>query len=754
MAGLDPRQNLLDFQRMYDNDVKFSVAPTGACGVSHSRALLGSYDRGATLAGSLGKIGELEILNKIGGEKVGAGLRALASLSDSIRINGRGTADTLVGQGVNAVYDAVGLNSNQLNFAKNFNPQVVNRAQGQIEQIYNSVKQGKFSFESIPQIFADVQNAERLIRGIFTDNSGNPFGASYGQAHCGASPYAMDLIHYAPKYKFLFIVQFEYSQSFAGTSSYINHAFVVKSTTRPSVDFEYEDLNMYNFRTKVAKRAVYQPINMRFYDDDRNNALQFYTTYLKAMSPIANLNPDGPNAATEGYENVLLPVAPKQKQINSALGYRVRADASSIGTPGSTGIEKNFLRKVTIFHVYRQGRLMNIYNLYNPRITSLKLDDLDMSSSDGAEVEIEINFDGMFVVPGYQVQPGGGDRYSFQNINAGGLYPLGAAATNSSWNSNELDGLGLASGQSVLNLSATGATYSKSLANVSGSVKSGGSGGILDGLTGLISGITGAIGGVLGGITNAIGGVIGGVTGAIGGAIGAVTGVVGSVIGGVSNAINLGTSMIGSAVGSITGSIGSAVGAVTGMVGNAVGSVVNPLMTGISSGIAGITQPIGSIVGQATGAFNTGMSMMGSLPGQALGSLGQVSSMATGMMSSATGMMSGVTGNLTGAFTNAFPNYSSAISNAFTSSSFTGTQILGNSGGWSGTYLGGQPSTEADVFASPTGGSSGWSIIPTYSGPSTMPSVANNYGYQSGYTPTAAEIQMRQSGYSIFGIGV
>jgi hypothetical protein len=68
-------------------------------------------------------------------------------------------------------------------------------------------------------------------------------------------------------------------------------AFLTKSASRPQVEFEYEEVNMYNYRTQVAKRTIYQPMQLRFTDDVQGNTIRFFELYLKAMSPIANLDP-------------------------------------------------------------------------------------------------------------------------------------------------------------------------------------------------------------------------------------------------------------------------------------------------------------------------------------------------------------------------------------------------------------------------------------------------------------------------------
>ena len=187
----------------------------------------------------------------------------------------------------------------------------------------------------------------------------------------------------APKYKFLFVVQFEFDPQFQmDVMGAINPAFVIKSSTRPSVDFEYEDINMYNFRTKVAKRTMYQPITMKFLDDDHNNAFQLYTTYLKLVSPIANINTALNNLdPLDAYDIAGGGMGFDSPTTNINAGWQKtfgQPYAASLGAPGNLNDNqsyniRNILRRITIFHVYRQGRMMNVTHFYNPKFIKMEL---------------------------------------------------------------------------------------------------------------------------------------------------------------------------------------------------------------------------------------------------------------------------------------------------------------------------------------------------------------------------------------------
>lgn len=412
MAASDPRFFLSDRQKP-----TFRVS---ACPESLEGSIGSGFDRKNTLVGSLGKLGQLDIFNKLGGGNIGKGLRTLSKLSNSIRLGDNGALNSVIGRGINTVFDTVGLNSAQLNFLRDFNPDVFNRATGAAQQIVDKIKQGNFNFEDIPNFLSDLQDLERLIGGIIS----SPLEA--GQMRdidlCGASPYARDLIAYAPKYKFLFIVEFLYTSPY-DTAKNNNHAFVVKYSTRPNITFEYEDINYYNFRTKIPRRTVYEPMTMRFYDDDLNQAMLFYTMYLNAYSPVSNNVRGALDSSVIGvYENSGMDFENKGNTITIG-GGGVPGTFSSASLGPLLGNEKVLLRAIKLYHIYRQGRLMNTYIFRNPQVASMELDDMDMAEgSTGNEVTFNFSYDSVLIIPGLPITRG--NKKDLVDLTSGGLYPI------------------------------------------------------------------------------------------------------------------------------------------------------------------------------------------------------------------------------------------------------------------------------------------------------------------------------------------
>lgn len=459
----DPRLNLTAFAQVHIGPVSISIgAGTDSCSTSRGQNLFADVSANAAQGSILGEVGVFANLQLgKGGGKVGAGLTGLVAISDSIRINGSSPempANLNVTAGAQFVLGKVGLTSQGLSAVGQVNPGVAAHASVQAGVVFNQVQAGTFTNANITASFSAFQNAHQLLSAVFSVGIGaGPQGSNFG-AFCGAKPYAVDLISLAPKYKFLFVVEFEFDPEFQEILSNIDPAFVVKHSTRPQVDFEYQDVNMYNFRTKVPVKTIYGPMTMKFYDDDFNNAFQFYATYMKLMSPIANidiqtqaLDPlDAYDIAGGGMGFGQGPVL-IQPNWNSAVGQSYAASLgpygnipqgnTATGGGAATGPDiRNVLRRITLYQVYKQGRMMNVFHFYNPKITALTLDEMDMATNgEGNEVSITFSYDSVYIIPGYSLING---PANLVHLTDDGLYPFGIDPQSVSAEFNSPDGLG------------------------------------------------------------------------------------------------------------------------------------------------------------------------------------------------------------------------------------------------------------------------------------------------------------------------
>jgi len=355
---------------------------------------------------------------------VGDGLRALVSTSNIIGLGGNGplplgSSDDL---GADFVLGETGINPSAARTNASLNPGVVNRGISSAKQVWEKVKGGNYNdISDLPDAVADLSNLKTFTDKLFTSPDANK---APDFKVCHASPYAMDLIARAPKSKFLFVVQFTFSEPYVAMSDRFKHfAFVIKQSDRPTIQFEYDDINLYNFKTKVIKKSTYNPIGMRFYDDLTNEAMHFYNSYLRAMSPISNMTREQIEQFDGGGMNF------DQLNQHAALGTPTHNYSASAGPLLEN--QKTVLREITLFHVFDGGRLMNSYHFFNPKILELQMDELSMAESgEGNEIGLQFSYDGLYIEPNEPTNPSIG-QVNLSELTKGGNWPLRYASDDS-----------------------------------------------------------------------------------------------------------------------------------------------------------------------------------------------------------------------------------------------------------------------------------------------------------------------------------
>lgn len=222
--------------------------------------------------------------------------------------------------------------------------------------------------------------------------------------------YAIDLIERAPKHKFMFVAEFvlepPFDQLFSPQEAE-DLAFVVKRSGRPNITYDYEEVNFYNFRTKVAKRIEYQPVTMSFYDDKRSGALSFLNKYMRIISPLSSQG-----ASTELYklfEESGMSFDDISRWTGSTGGYyQVDRNLRRAQGPGSgftvperqPGIGEfpatTIIQSIRLYHIYDGGAYLDQYTFAKPKITEFQLDDLDMTQTgDGNEIAFTFSYDAL-----------------------------------------------------------------------------------------------------------------------------------------------------------------------------------------------------------------------------------------------------------------------------------------------------------------------------------------------------------------------
>lgn len=231
-------------------------------------------------------------------------------------------------------------------------------------------------------------------------NDGSWYATSYAAALAGGTSYR-------PKLKFLFKVEFIFTQAakeafptIFGSATSNDFTFMIKTVDRPKVDFEYEeDVNMYNFRTKVLKKIRHRDLTVTFMDDTGNRVFDFFRTLMMIHSPITRQQLvrddtlDSPN--------------PRSLMLGSGMAFSdttgAAGDVAHRGVVNSTfGNSIEAIRVKQIFVDPQAGLAtatkMVSFDFMNPRIISFDLDELSHEANDVNILTMIFDYDWMEMV--------------------------------------------------------------------------------------------------------------------------------------------------------------------------------------------------------------------------------------------------------------------------------------------------------------------------------------------------------------------
>lgn len=177
----------------------------------------------------------------------------------------------------------------------------------------------------------------------------------------------------SPKLKFNFFIKFEFrsnsppGQSLGGLTLESNY-LAAKTSGRITPIINYKDVSYYGYRTKVATRTDFSVLNVTLYDDASQRSHSIIDAYMNAVSPLAN--------------------APGADAVRGLSTIGALENGSALGV----------IKKITLWHVAIGGDKKTQYEFYNPKITNIIADELDMTASDVSTINMA------FVYDGYKVQ--------------------------------------------------------------------------------------------------------------------------------------------------------------------------------------------------------------------------------------------------------------------------------------------------------------------------------------------------------------
>lgn len=272
-------------------------------------------------------------------------------------------------------------------------------------------------------------------------NDGSFYASSYASALAGGTSYR-------PKLKFLFKVEFVFTeaakQAFPdefGKAGSQDFTFMIKSVDRPKIDFEYDEVNMYNFYTKVLKKIRHRELTMTFMDDTGNRVINFFRALMMLHSPITRRQM---TRQTGSYSERLAPPEAMAFKDGNGMDFSSPVDARANDTAirGSIGSEVgNAIQSIRIKQIYvnpgspiAEAAEETIFDFMNARLVSFDLDDLSHEGSDANLLTMQFDYDWMEIVHVGALQAPDGPAY---NIAVPGIHgaptdvsPAGGAGAN------------------------------------------------------------------------------------------------------------------------------------------------------------------------------------------------------------------------------------------------------------------------------------------------------------------------------------
>lgn len=237
------------------------------------------------------------------------------------------------------------------------------------------------------------------LRSITGQNTPDTYGQSDDTFY--ATSYAASLANsqFRPKLKFLFRVEFLFKadvlEKFGRADWQRNFSFLIKSVDRPKVEFDYEAVNMYNFRTKVLKAITHRDLTMTFIDDVGNNVYEFFRFMMMVHSPITRRSIYTSQNITDVHTAFN---TGSGMEFSDGLGETNDfAHRGVINTDVGSAIDAI---KVTQFFINPNERIENAtkqvsFFFINPRVISFDLDDVNHEANEANLFTMQFDYDYM-----------------------------------------------------------------------------------------------------------------------------------------------------------------------------------------------------------------------------------------------------------------------------------------------------------------------------------------------------------------------
>lgn len=235
---------------------------------------------------------------------------------------------------------------------------------------------------------------QKWLLGRTSDNAENAF-------HISA-----ELADYSqPKTTFLFTAEFVFSDGESyGSESMYNLEVDLLSATRPTITFTNENINFYNYRSKVTTKVEFGQVTITMYEDSLDKSNGIIKKYLESISPISRLALSGRVADTLNNVEYIgidtsseTPKIPKQDKPSISV-------FSGVG-PLKDGEESGLLKSLILYHHFIEldsvgkitKRKVTKYVCMNPKVNNFSFNNLDYSNSAVSTITIVFDIDSVSI---------------------------------------------------------------------------------------------------------------------------------------------------------------------------------------------------------------------------------------------------------------------------------------------------------------------------------------------------------------------
>lgn len=251
------------------------------------------------------------------------------------------------------------------------------------------------------------------LKALYPGESAAPVNRNDGSWH--STDYAASLANseFRPKLKFLFRVEFLFHdaimQQFSMQAATWKNkfTFLIKSVDRPKIDFEYEAINQYNFRTQVLKQIKHKALSMAFTDDVGNNVHEFFRFMMMVHSPITRRSVGASDKISDEYA-----------AYSSGNGMLFSDDFGNVNDFAHRGVMNtevgNAIKAIKVTQLFMvpgntpsdldTGAREVSFLFINPRIEAFDLDDVDHAESQGNVFTMQFDYDFMVMGQAHTLQ--------------------------------------------------------------------------------------------------------------------------------------------------------------------------------------------------------------------------------------------------------------------------------------------------------------------------------------------------------------